>query len=108
MCAGVSGLTRPDADTEAAKNYALQMADTVLVKEGGDGAELLTGGALRSWTDNAYFFKVRNGAAAPSCGRLPTLPVLGVLKVHAIVRQQWTPAAKGCASVCMSIAETIV
>lgn len=54
----MAGLTRLDAATEAAKTYALQMADTVLVPAGGAG-ELLTGGAPRTWTDNAYFFNVR-------------------------------------------------
>lgn len=54
---GVSGLRREDADTEEAKTYAMLMADTVLVKPDGAAAELLTSAALRSWKDNAYFFK---------------------------------------------------
>ena len=54
----MAGLRREDADTEAAKTYALQMADTVLVPENGNPAELLTGVAPRTWKDNAYFFKV--------------------------------------------------
>jgi hypothetical protein len=54
----VSGLRREDADTEEAKTYAMLMADTVLVKPDGAAAELLTSAALRSWKDNAYFFKV--------------------------------------------------
>ena len=58
-CTGVTGLTRSDAATEAAKSYALAMADTVLVPEGGSATELLTAGAPRGWTDNAYFFNVR-------------------------------------------------
>ena len=57
--AGVTGLTRADAATEAAKTYAIALADTVLVTEGGSGAELLTANAARTWKDNAYFFNVR-------------------------------------------------
>ena len=60
LCAtGVTGLTRADAATEAAKTYAIALADTVLVPDGGAGAELLTANAARTWTDNAYFFNVR-------------------------------------------------
>lgn len=59
---GASGLRREDADTEEAKTYAMLMADTVLVKGEGEAPEVLTTAALRSWKDNAYFFKV-----APSC-----------------------------------------
>lgn len=59
---GASGLRREDADTEEAKTYAMLMADTVLVKGQGEAPEVLTTVALRSWKDNAYFFKV-----GPSC-----------------------------------------
>jgi hypothetical protein len=52
-------LTRADAATEAAKTYAIALADTVLVPDGGAGGELLTANAARTWTDNAYFFNVR-------------------------------------------------
>lgn len=55
----MTGLTRADAATQAAKAYAIALADTVLVTEGGSGAELLTANAARTWTDNAYFFNVR-------------------------------------------------
>lgn len=69
---GVAGLTRPDAATEAAKTYALAMADTVLVPEDGAGGELLTSVAPRTWTDNAYFFNVRVLRMVPFCCYLLT------------------------------------
>lgn len=56
--AGVQGLRREDAETEAAKTYALQLADTVLVKEGGASPELLTAACPKAWSEVAYYLKV--------------------------------------------------
>lgn len=67
---GVAGLTRPDAATEAAKSYAIAMADTVLVPEGDTGGELLTGVAPRGWSDNA--FEVAVSASNSSSASLPS------------------------------------
>ena len=74
-------MTRPDAATEAAKSYAIAMADTVLVPEGDSGGELLTGVAARTWTDNAYFVDVRCVCSHPAgpVQLLCTGSILGIL-----------------------------
>lgn len=56
--AGLAGLSRKDAETEAAKTYALQLADTVLVREGGAPPELLTAACPKAWSEVAYYLKV--------------------------------------------------
>ena len=59
VAAGVAGLQRPDAAKAAAKMYALQVADTVVVQPGGAPPEVVTALAPKGWTDAAYFFNVR-------------------------------------------------
>lgn len=62
--AGVSDLDREDADKGAARKYALQVADTVVVPpEAQSSPEKetefhLTHSCPKNWTDVAYFFKV--------------------------------------------------
>ena len=55
----MAGLTRPDAAKDAAKTYALQVADTVVVQSGGAPPEVVTALVPKGWTDAAYFFNVR-------------------------------------------------
>jgi hypothetical protein len=77
LSAGVAGLRREDAETEEAKTYALLLADTVLVKEGGAPPELLTSACPKAWTEVAYYLKVCPPLAAwegvilfrPGCDR---------------------------------------
>ena len=59
--AGASDLERSDPGEGQASKYAILLADTYLV---GDGPPAqLTNACPRSWSDAAYFFKVR----PPSC-----------------------------------------
>lgn len=62
--AGVSDLHRADADKGMASTYALLVADTVIVPAEGKLAgkekeRILTLSCAKSWTEVAYFFKVR-------------------------------------------------
>ena len=56
----MAGLTRPEAAKAAAKVYALQVADTVVVQPGGEPPEVVTALVPKGWTDAAYFFNVRS------------------------------------------------
>lgn len=75
LVAGVAGLSRPDAAKGAAKTYALQVADTVVVQPGGAAPEVVTALVPKGWTDAAYFFNVRsnNPAVTLTSTRPPTL-----------------------------------
>ena len=61
----MAGLTRPDAAKGAAKTYALQVADTVVVQPGGTPPEVVTALVPKGWTDAAYFFNVRTPQRKP-------------------------------------------
>ncbi|WIA33317.1 hypothetical protein OEZ86_006455 [Tetradesmus obliquus] len=51
---GVSGLTNADATDARAKTYALQIADTLVVKPGGAAPENLCGVATKLWDKVSY------------------------------------------------------
>jgi hypothetical protein len=74
---GVTGQRREDADKEAAKNYALLIADTVLVRERGATPEVLTLACPKAWAEVAYYLKVR-GSSTPT--KLSALPVVVALQ----------------------------
>lgn len=70
----MTGLQRPDAEKDMASEYALLVADTVMVPQEGELApgkekeRVLTFSCPKQWTDVAYFFKV--GPMAHLCTSL--------------------------------------
>lgn len=56
LAVGVSGLEVKIGGKP--RSYALLVADTVVVKEGGAAPEVLTAACNKAWSDVAYFFKV--------------------------------------------------
>ena len=54
----MADLTREDAPTAAAKTYALQIADTVVIGPGKVAAEVATGEAPKGWGDVAWMLNV--------------------------------------------------
>ena len=57
--AGVTGLEREPSGEGRATQYALLVADTVVVAPGGAPPEVATALASKGWTDAAYYFKAR-------------------------------------------------
>lgn len=56
--AGVSGLTREDAEDAGGKSYAMLIADTVVAKPGGGPPDVATAAVPKDWKEVAYYLKV--------------------------------------------------
>jgi len=70
--AGVGDLEREPSGEGRATTYALLVADTVVVSEGGGPPEVATALANKGWTDAAYYFKARAGEPRAGRGRCVT------------------------------------
>ena len=55
----MTGLEREPSGEGRATQYALLVADTVVVAPGGAPPEVATALANKGWTDAAYYFKAR-------------------------------------------------
>ncbi|KAG2482945.1 hypothetical protein HYH03_018170 [Edaphochlamys debaryana] len=69
VCLGASGLANPDATDPKARNYALQIADTVIVVEGGKPNEVATASAPKNYEKVTYTIQDEEEAGGPD-GRL--------------------------------------
>ncbi|GIL93381.1 hypothetical protein Vretifemale_20793, partial [Volvox reticuliferus] len=94
VCLGVTGLTNRDAKDAKAKNYALQIADTVIVVDGDRPNEVATASAPKNYDKVTYTIQeeeegagtdgrledVTNGAGASRGGGGPNMAAMGLKK----------------------------